>query len=328
MGNAFALEKLSVARQAIAEVKTIPDAKQLLDKFTALQDYAKRQRLELDIQNEIAECRIWTRRKIGTMLEAMPKAKGTRGQLQGSNPSGGSSVEPPEDSTPTLADVGISKAESSRMQTEASVPDVTVQEYVEEMKEAELEITTTGLRRKAKREENKRRQADPPIPLPLGKYRVIYADPPWSYSNSGFSQSAASQYPTMAIEDICALPVGDLAADECVLFLWATSPLLPEALRVMAAWGFEYKASRVWVKNRAPGLGWFVNTRHEFLLIGVRGRGHPKIKIDSVIEADVTGHSAKPHIVYEQIEQCYDGPYIELFARNTREGWHSWGNEV
>ena len=165
-------------------------------------------------------------------------------------------------------------------------------------------------------------------PLPEGKYAVIYADPPWSYDNSGFDQSAASIYPTMTVEEIADLPVGDLAGDECVLLLWATSPLLPEAFEVMEAWGFEYKASRVWIKNRAPGIGWFVNTRHEFLLIGVRGQGHPKEKLDSVIEAPVTRHSAKPHLLYDEIEWCYDGPYIELFARNEREGWECWGNEV
>jgi len=165
-------------------------------------------------------------------------------------------------------------------------------------------------------------------PLPEGKYAVLYADPPWSYSNSGFNQSAASIYPTMTVEEICDLPVSDLAGDECVLLMWATSPLLPEAFRVMEAWGFEYKASRVWIKNRSPGIGWFVNTRHELLLIGVKGQGHPKEKLDSIIEAPVTRHSAKPTFLYDEIEWCYDGPYVELFARNEREGWASWGNEI
>lgn len=170
-------------------------------------------------------------------------------------------------------------------------------------------------------------QKQPPPP-PAGKYRVIYADPPWAYNNSGFDQSAESQYPTMPIEDICALPIGDLADENCVLFLWATSPLLPEAIRAIRAWGFEYKASRVWIKNRAPGIGWFVHTRHELLLIAVRGQAHPKEKLDSVFQAEVGRHSAKPHLVYDDIEFCYDGPYIELFARNERDDWTSWGNEI
>ena len=179
----------------------------------------------------------------------------------------------------------------------------------------------------AKRELTRQEKQAPP-PLPPNQYRVIYADPPWSYDNSGFDQSAASQYPTMTVDEICDLPVDERAADESVLFLWATSPLLPEALLVMESWGFEYKASRVWIKDRAPGMGWFGKTRHELLLIGVRGQGHPLEKLDSVIEAPVTRHSAKPPIVYEDIERCYKGPYIELFARIEREGWESWGNEV
>lgn len=182
----------------------------------------------------------------------------------------------------------------------------------------------------AKREIQKRQRASAPEPEPpTGKYRVLYADPPWQYSNSGFNQSAESHYPTMSQRELCALPIRDLAMDHSVLFLWATSPLIPEALEVMKAWGFEYKASRVWIKDRAPGIGWFIRTRHELLLIGVRGSGmHPSEKLDSIIEAGVTRHSAKPHGVYADIERCYEGPYIELFARNEREGWQAWGNEI
>lgn len=162
-------------------------------------------------------------------------------------------------------------------------------------------------------------------PLPTGKYQVIYADPPWQYSNSGFDQSAEAQYPTMPTDEICALPIGALAGEESVLFLWATSPLLPDALRVMQAWGFEYKASMVWVKDNAPGMGWYVNTYHEFLLIG--GNLHPAIKPDSVFKSPVTKHSQKPQAIYGVIESMYPGNKIELFARQTRDGWECWGNE-
>jgi site-specific DNA-methyltransferase (adenine-specific) len=168
------------------------------------------------------------------------------------------------------------------------------------------------------------------IPLPLGKFNLIYADPPWQYDNSGFSQSAANHYPTMSTDDICSLPIGDLSADSAVLFLWGTSPLLPEALKVMMAWGFEYKAGRVWIKPHGPTIGWWVNTRHELLLIGSRGESiYPLEKLDSVIEAPSSDHSKKPNCVYLDIEKVYpDTKKIELFARNRREGWEAWGNEV
>ena len=124
--------------------------------------------------------------------------------------------------------------------------------------------------------------------FPTGEYDIVCADPPWSYSNTGFEQSAAEHYPTMAVEDIATLPQTDATfprfADPCVLFLWATSPLVPEATVVMQAWGFVYKACLVWVKDRAPGLGWWLNTRHELLLVGARGSSLPVEKVDSVIE--------------------------------------------
>jgi N6-adenosine-specific RNA methylase IME4 len=142
--------------------------------------------------------------------------------------------------------------------------------------------------------------------LPSGEYDVVCADPPWQYDNSGFDQSAAAHYPTMTVEAIAALPTTDPTfpqfADPCVLFLWATSPLLPAAGTVMAAWGFDYKACLVWVKDRAPGLGWWINTRHELLLVGARGQTTPIEKVDSVIEATVAGHSRKPIEAYAAIE--------------------------
>ena len=164
---------------------------------------------------------------------------------------------------------------------------------------------------------------------PLGTYSVIYADPPWAYDNSGFAQSAASHYPTMPTQEIAALPIGNLCTVDTVLFLWATSPLLPEALGVIEAWGFEYKASMVWDKGRAPGMGWFVQTQHELLLIATRdGNPHPLIKPVSVMRFEAGEHSAKPHEVYAIIESMYVAPYIELFARHAHEGWGVWGNEV
>src|SRR3990167_7334241 len=131
----------------------------------------------------------------------------------------------------------------------------------------------------------------------------------------------------MPTEAICALDVPVLSDDNCALFLWSTSPLLPDGLQVMEAWGFEYKASMIWRKPRAPGIGWFVNTYHEILLIGVRGQAHPVLKVDSVIDAPVTEHSHKPDIFYELIEAMHPvAARVELFARCSREGWQAWGN--
>jgi len=164
--------------------------------------------------------------------------------------------------------------------------------------------------------------------LPVGKYAVIYADPPWQYDNSGLKTSAENQYPTMPLEDICGLPIADLVSDTSVLFLWATNPLLPEALKVVESWGFTYKTNLVWIKGSGAGIGWFEKSAHEILIIAVRkNTPHPDERPVSYFEAQRTIHSQKPEIAYRIIESMYPGNKLELFARNSREGWDLWGNE-
>jgi N6-adenosine-specific RNA methylase IME4 len=133
----------------------------------------------------------------------------------------------------------------------------------------------------------------------------------------------------MALEDICALEVP--AADDAVLFLWATAPKLMEAGSVMTAWGFDYRTCMTWVKDRI-GMGYWARGRHELLMIGRRGdfpHRPPKARPDSVIEAPRAAHSRKPEVVYDLIERMFpDLPRVELFARSRREGWDAWGNEA
>ena len=180
----------------------------------------------------------------------------------------------------------------------------------------------------------RRRQQDGKqgVSLPPGVYDVIYADPPWRCDNDASNRGKAEMhYPTMELEDILNLPLEGHVAVDAVLFLWATNPLLPWALDVMEAWEFTYKTNIVWVKHRF-GTGWYVRSQHELLLIGVRGRiGTPadEDRLSSVIHAPAGRHSEKPKEVYERIERMYPNrTYLELFARNTRRGWTSWGDEV
>ena len=164
-------------------------------------------------------------------------------------------------------------------------------------------------------------------PLPQDRrYPVILADPPWQYrSGTEFpTRDVANHYPTMALEEICALPVSGLATGDAVLFLWVPSPKLAEATQIIAAWGFEYQTSVVWVKDKI-GMGHYVRSQHELLLIASRGKmPHPlpKDRPSSVIEAPRREHSRKPDEAYELIERMYPSlPKIELFARQQREGW-------
>lgn len=178
------------------------------------------------------------------------------------------------------------------------------------------------------------------IPFPDKKYSVIYADPPWTYDQKARG-AAANHYQTMTTEDICNLPVREIAGGGACLFLWATFPMLPEAVRVMEAWGFSYKgAAFVWVKKNAKsgtnfwGMGQYTRANAEVCLLGVskgfkcseRIKSH---RVHQIVEAPFAGHSHKPPEVRDRIvELLGDVPRIELFARERAEGWDAWGNEV
>jgi N6-adenosine-specific RNA methylase IME4 len=175
-------------------------------------------------------------------------------------------------------------------------------------------------------------------PLPR-HYAVILADPPWTfatYSRKGKGRSAEAHYDCMSLADIRALPVADWAAPDCALFLWVTDPSLPQALEVIAAWGFVYKTvAFTWAKTTKNGAGfpigcgYWTRANPEQCLLATRGRPQRLSRaVPQLIVAPRREHSRKPDEAYERIEALVPGPYLELFARAPREGWHSWGYEV
>ncbi len=165
------------------------------------------------------------------------------------------------------------------------------------------------------------------------KYTVIYADPPWKYGDerNHATGGAAAQYPLMSLTEICGIPVQRMAASDSVLFLWVTAPLLAESMSVIDSWGFTYKTHLVWDKGR-PFYGNYSHVQHELLCICTRGSCTPTDGAQlpkSVITIPREQHSAKPHEFYEFIDELYPkGNRIELFARNRRDNWDAWGNEV
>lgn len=174
----------------------------------------------------------------------------------------------------------------------------------------------------------------------MQKYDIIYADPPWqyrTYSKKGKGRSAESHYPTMSIEEIKALPVSELAAKDCALFMWITFPCLQEALEVLTAWGFSYKTvAFVWVKqNRKSdslfwGMGYWTRANAELCILATKG--HPRrisSDVHQVIVSRIEQHSKKPDEARDRIVRLMgDLPRIELFARQSPKGWDVWGNEV
>jgi N6-adenosine-specific RNA methylase IME4 len=173
-------------------------------------------------------------------------------------------------------------------------------------------------------------------------YGAILADPPWTYhawgENTGPNgRTAAKHYDCMTVEDIAALPIADLAADNCALFLWAVWPDIFRAQEVIEAWGFEYKTiAWLWAKLNPSsvgfhyGLGSYTRANTEPCLLAVKGSMPPAVRdVQALIISPVREHSRKPDEQYDKIERLYpDVPWVELFARRRRPGWDVWGDEV
>ena len=172
---------------------------------------------------------------------------------------------------------------------------------------------------------------------PAGGFDLIMADPPWSFDNwsvSGEAKNAKAQYDCTPLDWIKGLPVSILAADDCVLWLWATNPMLPQAIEVVSSWGFTFKTAGHWAKRTkhgklAFGTGYILRCAGEPFLIGVRGKPRTTRGVRSVIEGPVREHSRKPDEAFAAAESLMpDGRRVELFSRQARPGWHAWGNEV
>jgi len=172
----------------------------------------------------------------------------------------------------------------------------------------------------------------------MQKYKVIMSDPPWQYSDKAAAgrRGADFQYPTMSVREIQALPVRRFADEDCALFLWTTMPFIPEAIKVMKSWGFTYKTvAFTWVKRTKHGklfwgMGSWTRANPEICLLGVKGKPKPiSHAVHSVCEAKVRKHSQKPDEIRDSIVKLMgDVPRLEMFARQTTDGWDAWGNQV
>lgn len=168
-------------------------------------------------------------------------------------------------------------------------------------------------------------------------YDLILADPPWRFaanSEARPGKGARRHYRTMTLDEIAALPVHALAAPDCVLWMWATSPMLPRQLEVVEAWGFRFKTIGWWVKRTAHGklafgTGYILRSAGEPFIIATRGRPQVDKSVRSVIEGRVREHSRKPEEAFEAAERLMPGARrAELFSRERRPGWDAWGDEV
>ena len=226
--------------------------------------------------------------------------------------------------------------------TAALVAGLPVEEQVEVVARGEREILAKAREIRATRNEDRRQErvqkiaaiaaGNPDLAPGEVRYPVIYADPPWRYEfSSDEADAIENHYPTMDHAAICALPVADMATPDAILFLWATSPKLTEAIAVVESWGFTYRTCAVWDKQHM-GMGYYFRQQHELLLVATRGAmpvPAPTNRPASIYSEKKGVHSAKPAAFAELIERMYpELPRLELFCRSPRDGWAVWGNQA
>jgi len=320
-------------KQEIASLETVQEAKEYHARAKALLNYCKSQHKDRkDIQNKLAELKIDAACQGGQLLKQMKEKgerdKGGRGEL-------GKRVEfHNETQPPTLSGLGFTKAKSHRWQLIARLPKKEREKYYDKEKkraEGDGELTESGLYRYADR----CLRVPPEFPpMPKGRFRVIYADPPWQYSDElveGYG-TAEHHYRTLSIKELCEMPFPKTTKD-AVLFLWITSPIKRQGKykEALNSWGFIERAEWIWNKLR-HNFGHWNSVRHEYLFICTKGNCPLEVQrlFPSVISIDRTKiHSKKPEYFRKMIEVLYpSGRRIELFARVKTLGWDSWGNEA
>jgi N6-adenosine-specific RNA methylase IME4 len=331
------LQQYEAMRMAVAECVRIDEASDIRDRAAALAAYA-RQRDDKEIEAWIAEIKCRACVRIGRLSRELDKASGSQPGHRGGNALPDSGKTKAE----TLEDAHVSTSAAARYEELADAEDeepTAAEAYYAKCKDDGGAPTLAGLRSALKKEKRAEREvqlaektqrASEKIGTKL--YGVIYADPPWRFSTfaeTGMDRSADNHYPTMELDAIEALPIP--AADDCVLFMWATVPMLPQAIRVMQEWGFAYKSHCIWNKPHA-GTGFWFRNKHELVLVGTKGdvpAPAPGEQFCSVIEAPLGPHSAKPNAFAEMIGEMFPNvPAVELFARGPRMGWDVWGNEL
>ncbi len=320
------LMHFDAARRALVLATKVDEVKAIRDKAEALRAYAKQAGESLEMQNYCAEIKIRAERRAGELLaEREP------------HPPGPVSEDRSHDVTypPTLTDMGISKIQSSRWQAIASIPIPAFEERIISIQGAAQELTSAGMLRLAAR--LKKAEAikglQDPAGFPVGDYRCIVVDPPWPMSKIEREarplQGDVVDYPILTLEEITALPVGELIPDEgCHLYLWTTQRFLHDALHIAQAWGFTYQCLLTWVKNVGfTPFSWMYSTEH---VIFAHCGGLPLQQLGLRLDfaAPVREHSRKPDAFYELVCKASPAPRLDMFGREARDDFDVWGNEV
>lgn len=326
----MSLVKLDGAVRALAEARTLDEIKSIHDKAQAAAEYARAAKLGLDAQNYAAEIKLRAERKAGELLAGLERATPQTAVIM-------SSVGHDTEYAQVLADTDTNRQQAHRWQKIAAIPEPEFESFIETSK-ANGELTTHAVLRRAKELDRQQARADNAQQLQTvgtlddipDTFKTIVIDPPWDWGDEGDADQlgrARPTYQTMSLPELCALPVARLANENAHLYLWITNRSLPKGFALLEAWGFRYVTCLTWVKPHF-GMGNYYRGQTEHLLFGVRGSlSLMRQDVGTVIHAPRGdgGHSSKPPAVYDLIESCSPGPYLDVFSRQQRRGWHTWG---
>jgi hypothetical protein len=252
------LVKLNKARQALIEAKTLTEIQEIRNIAKAVKAYAIAKNMGIEMKNEASEIEIRAIREMGKLIEQGQQ----KGEIRKQSDNQYSASTKKE-----LANVGINKKESSTSKSFASISDNEFENKLNEFISDKKPLTKTALLRYIAKE-----KINDKIEMPEGIYRIIYADPPWKYSDIKAHRvegSAENHYPVMSIDELCQMQLPK-TEENAILFIWVTSPLLEDSFKIIKAWGFDYKTSFVWDKIK-HNMGHYNSVRHEFLLICTKG---------------------------------------------------------
>jgi len=328
------LVRYEAMRVAIAECHSIDEAKDIDNKADALVHYA-RQAKDPELECWMANIRVRAKRRIGELSAALESSKGGANPLA-TLPTGGTSKRE------ALRAANLSKSAAQRCEQLAAIPESVFEEYLAEKKAEGIPVTVRDVEKAAKSRTKKAdvvetieafdgcTVAELDSLVAAGQhFGCIYADPPWLYDNQGTRASTGNHYNGMTVDELCALPVRQLAAKDAHLHLWVTNAFLFDAPRIFDAWGFEFRSSFVWVKPQM-GIGNYWRNSHEILLTAIRGDAK-RFNVRNLVSwgrFDRAQHSAKPEQIRGMLMQATSGPYLELFGRRKVDGWTVWGNQI
>lgn len=331
-----ALLKYEAACQALAEAKSVDEVMGVRDEGERIRFYAK-QAKNKQLEIDAAEIRIRAERRIGEMMAAQRDA----GLLNGGSKGLGSNQHQvrvaSEPAPPTLSEAGIDKNLANRARKLAAVPEKefenTITDWREriEIENERVSIDLLNLGKKASRKadiEQQRREIATSIALPDGEYDVVVMDPPWNYGREYDPEGSrvANPYPEMTQSEL--LEMRPPFSSDCVLFLWTTHQFIWDAKGLMDEWGFQYKATLVWDKEKI-GMGHWLRMQCEFCLVGIKGKPFwSNTTWRDIIRESRREHSRKPDTFYEMVEAVTAGSRrLDYFSREQREGWTSFGND-